>query len=511
MEPLHTYIDRELGKATVNCARDEDEPIPVAVQQRYGNHTSKYVILTAYERWRDDRDSAGTVAIRPYSKKTGRPIIGSRQSRRLVQDLGTPFFSKSCRLISRIPPTDLVISRCLAALLRALLEDEYPDAAGGGPVLSPRCFAYRTTKTGHQAIDELDRAVARDGLVWVARTDVRSYFDRIRHDTVGHQIQDLFQRLGCPDEKVARWIRNLISAPKELRWKTLTTQDGETKRVDIIPTAPAGLFRDGIGIPQGSPLSAPLSNLYLAQVDHDMDRAGEREQFRYLRYADDMCICAATRAGAERGLDLLRRRIQAPELGLELGEEKTSVDHIDSGRVTFLGFHYVNRAQGKQIAKAKVQKHYEKILRVTSRQRREEMAGLGETALAEYIIPQLNVRLERVTRAGADKDREVVSSRSFIRYYKHRGCADLPDDILPTHLVVGQLHRLERFCKRRVLVFATGADNVDCLDQDWHELLERTNAPRHEAGHKPIRLKRPVALYHSQRRNPVTDRYGIMT
>jgi RNA-directed DNA polymerase len=60
----------------------------------------------------------------------------------------------------------------------------------------------------------------------------------------------------------------------------------------------SGVMENGLvspveeGTPQGGPLSPPLSNLVLDELDREL----ERRQHRFVRYADD---CAPRRRGEE--------------------------------------------------------------------------------------------------------------------------------------------------------------------------------------------------------------------
>jgi CRISPR-associated protein Cas1 len=84
------------------------------------------------------------------------------------------------------------------------------------------------------------------------------------------------------------------------------------------------------GLPQGSPLSPVLSNLYLLPFDKGI----ESKRFRLVRYADDFLVLTRSRPEAEaakqRAITLLA------QLGLTLSPAKTRIAKLSEG-VNFLG------------------------------------------------------------------------------------------------------------------------------------------------------------------------------
>ncbi|MGL4409130.1 MAG: CRISPR-associated endonuclease Cas1, partial [Zoogloea sp.] len=87
------------------------------------------------------------------------------------------------------------------------------------------------------------------------------------------------------------------------------------------------------GVPQGSPVSPLLANLYL----HPLDQALAAANLREVRYADDFLVLCATRSEAEAAL--LQVRELLGRLHLQLNEEKTRVTHFEAG-FRFLGLRF---------------------------------------------------------------------------------------------------------------------------------------------------------------------------
>lgn len=209
---------------------------------------------------------------------------------------------KSPRVLAVPCVADRVVQSAVAFTLSPLLDPGFEDFS----------FGYRPGRSVPRAVQRL--CDARDsGLVWVAEADIQSCFDTIPWAAV-------IQRLGdcLPDGSLLALIRHWLGLP--LQWpdghRTVRTQ----------------------GVPQGSPLSPLLSNVFL----DGMDKALADGPWRAIRYADDFVITAASREEARRGLQRAADWLRSQ--GLRLNLDKTRVVHVDQG-FTFLGVQF----RGKQI------------------------------------------------------------------------------------------------------------------------------------------------------------------
>lgn len=93
-------------------------------------------------------------------------------------------------------------------------------------------------------------------------------------------------------------------------------------------------FQPEQGIPQGSPISPLLANLYL----DTLDEALLDEDHILVRYADDFIVLARSRARAEAALELTETVLE--RLALHLNPLKTRIVNLDDG-LEFLGWHFV--------------------------------------------------------------------------------------------------------------------------------------------------------------------------
>ncbi len=175
----------------------------------------------------------------------------------------------------------------------------------------PGSFGYRPLKSAHQAVDRVAKAISQ-GKTRIIDLDLRSYFDRVRHDVLL--------------AKVARRVNDL----------------------DILALLKQMLKASGkMGVPQGGVISPLLSNLYLTEVDRMLERAKAVTCFHqytaleYARFADDLVVLVDAHPRHAWLLDAITKRLRE-ELALlhvEVNEEKSRVvDLVKGETVDFLGF-----------------------------------------------------------------------------------------------------------------------------------------------------------------------------
>jgi len=165
-------------------------------------------------------------------------------------------------------------------------------------LLSYSSYAFRRGLNRKGAASALKNAIS-EGYKTGIKADVFSFFDSIN---IG-KLTDMLESL-LPFEPLVHNIR---------RWfKTL---------------ASFGIK----GLPQGSPISPVLSNLYLNRFDKDM----AKEDFRLVRYADDFVILTKEGIGMSDIIDKIGKSLS--RLDLRLKEEKT-VEVRKGIPISFLGY-----------------------------------------------------------------------------------------------------------------------------------------------------------------------------
>jgi len=263
-------------------------------------------LLAAWERVRDNAGGPGVdgVTIAQYGAALLTRIAALQ---RAVRDGGykplplrrilLPRPGKSPRLLAVPCVADRLLHSAVAQVLTPLIDPDFEDFS----------FGYRPGRSVPLAVQRvLD---ARDcGLRTVVEADIQSCFDVIPWSAVRQRLRALL-----PDSS----LLDLID-----QWLTLPMRD------------PSGrLVPRHRGVPQGSPLSPLLANLFL----DGLDKALADGPWRAVRYADDFVLLAASDADARQGLGVARHWLNAQ--GMALARDKTRIVSFAHG-FSFLGVHF---------------------------------------------------------------------------------------------------------------------------------------------------------------------------
>jgi RNA-directed DNA polymerase len=185
--------------------------------------------------------------------------------------------------------------------------------------LPSEIYAYRAGRNAQQAVVEVEELLFR-GHPDVVDADLADYFGSLPHADL---LKSVARRI--VDRRVLHLIKMWLECPVEE-----TDQRGRTRR-----TTEARDSRRGI--PQGSPLSPLLANLYMRRFVLGWKKLGLEHSLgtRLVTYADDLVILCR-RGGAEKALHHLREIMS--KLKLTVNEEKTRICRVPDGEFDFLGY-----------------------------------------------------------------------------------------------------------------------------------------------------------------------------
>ena len=222
--------------------------------------------------------------------------------------------------------------------------------------LPSELYAYRPGRNAQQAVVEVEELLFR-GHPEVVDADLADYFGSIPH-------AELFKSVArrIVDRRVLHLIRMWLDCPVEETddrgRKTRTTEARDKRR----------------GIPQGSPISPLLANIYMRRFVLGWKMFGLERSLgtRLMTYADDLVILCR-RGKAEAALQSLREIMG--KLKLTVNEEKTRICKVPEGEFDFLGYTFgrmfsarTGQARiGYRPSKKSIQRAVEKIHALTDR------------------------------------------------------------------------------------------------------------------------------------------------
>lgn len=156
-----------------------------------------------------------------------------------------------------------------------------------------------------------------EGMTHIVKSDISAFFTRIPKPVVTKIVADAL--------KDSEFI-DLFEEAIKVELKNLASLRGDANSFPI----------HEIGVAQGNSLSPLLGNMFLAELDNELNSSAN---LRCIRYIDDLLILAPTAALARKHFKKAKGMLFS--MGLETSEEKTVESNATKG-FTFLGIELVN-------------------------------------------------------------------------------------------------------------------------------------------------------------------------
>lgn len=324
-----------------------------------------------------------------------------------------------------------ILSRYSADLVARL--DSWYEAKG----LNDTVIAYRSLgKSNYHFAKRVEDFVRSHPSLTVMCFDVTGFFDNLDHKRLKGRLKALLE---C-DELTADWfaVFKAVTRYKYVHLEELKKHDPLAQRLKARKPHPLATIEQvkalGVpieknavakGIPQGTPISASFSNLYMAEFDEEMEAEARKRGALYQRYSDDILIaCPKTRWKVLHAL--VEEKLG--EHALELQGSKTDVVHLHGA--SSLTFQYLGYQLGHVDARLRL-KSLSRQWRTAKRAlKKAERTGLR--AIAQGKSKQIYTRKLHIRFTGA-------GGRNFLAY------AQRSAETLDSPAIRKQAKRLRKF------------------------------------------------------------------
>ena len=238
--------------------------------------------------------------VKDYLKVHGNDLINQIKSREYkplpVRRVEIPKPNGGVRKLGIPTVIDRIIQQALVQKMTPIFE----------PTFSEYSYGFRPNRRCQNAIDRA-LELLNQGYEWIIDLDLEKFFDKV------------------PQDKLIRLVDNMVND------SDVTALIHKYLRAGVLIN---GEFEETtIGTPQGGNLSPLLSNIYLNELDKELERRG----LHFARYADDCVIFVKTEYSAERVMKNIITFIET-KLKLKVNAEKTHITRPNN--LKYLGFSF---------------------------------------------------------------------------------------------------------------------------------------------------------------------------
>lgn len=241
--------------------------------------------------------------VKDYLKVHGNELINQIKSREYkplpVRRVEIPKPNGGVRKLGIPTVIDRIIQQALVQKLTPIFE----------PTFSEYSYGFRPNRRCQNAIDRA-LELLNQGYEWIIDLDLEKFFDNV------------------PQDKLIRLVDNMVND------SDITALIHKYLKAGVLIN---GEFEEtAVGTPQGGNLSPLLSNIYLNELDKELERRG----LHFARYADDCVIFIKTEFSAERVMRNIVTFIET-KLKLKVNAEKTHITRPT--KLKYLGFSFIKQ------------------------------------------------------------------------------------------------------------------------------------------------------------------------
>lgn len=294
-----------------------------------------------------------------------------------------------------------ILSR-YSAELTELLDQRYKKDG-----LEKNVIAYRTLgKANYDFSSDAQRFATANAPCIVLCFDVTGFFDNLNHQILKERLQRVLNAKELPSDwysvfrhvtKYSHILRSDLQAVPEFDAKIKNRPRQPLATIKQVLKSGIDIRSNktpGVGIPQGTPISSALSNLYLLDFDAAMVDCCKKLGALYQRYSDDILIICRIDSEA-----VIRTRLEKEILNhrLQLNTKKTERVAFDFSKpsvIQYLGFNL--SPKGAVIRSSSLARQWRKARRSIARAKKIGSEAIAKGTASKIYTKKLRRRFSPI-------------------------------------------------------------------------------------------------------------------
>lgn len=254
-----------------------------------------------FEKWKLDLQNPDVIRKRAFYPFVKTWLIKKRFAQDSVTGKRVKLKQAERRPICFASHQDAMIFSWYAFQISYAVESSIVEQGLSDCILAYRAQGKNNVHFAKETFDWITATVAEKPCV-VLSFDVKSFFDKLDHSLLKASWINLLGSKGLPDDHYAiykamtrfqfveeeKFVAHIGEAEFKARKKKRRLTNPDQFRTEVIGGNLCSKNAEKFGIPQGSPLSAVLSNLYMLSADELLNSFAQSRGGIYRRYCDDL-------------------------------------------------------------------------------------------------------------------------------------------------------------------------------------------------------------------------------